>query len=211
MWIMPGEAAIVMVTGPTGPGTAAPPATLGGYDMFALPTDGRPDLTTTNFAPFWGGDTLEFGADLDINQTPGSWATWSHGYSGTVYFADPILSGEAVTLTFPASLKAFYLYVQPNLHGLFEFEFVADGVSQMLMIEGNGGAQYVGIYTDDPLGSLTTLLVAQRGGAAEGFAIGEFASNVRGGPIVPEPAQAAGVGLLLLSGLLLRKRRPNAL
>lgn len=202
---MPCHAAIVMVTAP---GTSAPPATLGGFNMFAFPTDNRPAYDTTNFAPFWGGDKLDFGADLDINRTPGSWATWSHGYSGTVYFADPILSGEALLLNLPTDLKAFYLYVQPNMFGEYRFEVIAGGVSEMLTINGNGGAQYVGIYTDDPLDSLTTLLIAQWGGDAEGFAIGEFASNVPGqSSVIPEPAQAAGLGLLLLSGLLPRKRR----
>ena len=107
--------------------------------------------------------------------------------------------------------KAFYLYLQPNRFGQFEFEVVAGGVSQTLMIDGNAGAQYVGIYTGDPLDSLTTLLIAQLGGDAEGFAIGEFASNVPGqSSVIPEPAQAAGVGLLLLSGLLMRQRRQGA-
>jgi hypothetical protein len=198
----------------TTPGTLAPPATLGGYDMFAFPIDSRPesgppDYIQTNYAPFWESATLDFSEDVDIKRTPGSWATWSHGYSGTVYAADFFVT--EITLTFPTDMKAFYMYVQPNLFSVFEFEFVSDGAGETLMIDGNGGARYVGVYTDDPLGSLGSLTITQVDGLADGFAFGEFGSNIPGqSSVIPEPAQAAGVGLLLLSGLLLRHRRAIA-
>src|SRR5437879_3268828 len=67
------------------PGTAAPPANLGGYAMTAFPADPQADSTdvTTVAGPT---GTLTFTAAVSHRTVPSSWSTWSHGYTGDVYW-----------------------------------------------------------------------------------------------------------------------------
>ncbi|MEO0017962.1 MAG: hypothetical protein RLZZ522_1245, partial [Verrucomicrobiota bacterium] len=101
------------------------------------------------------------------------------------------------------------MYIQPNyLSDSFTFWITAGAESTSLTIDGNGGAKYVGLYTDDineSLGSLTILDLSQ--GNSDGFAIGEFASNVPE-PIngIPEPGSVVALGCVLATGLMLRNR-----
>jgi hypothetical protein len=110
-------------------------------------------------------------------------------------------------LVFPADTQAFYFYLQPAIKALFEFTVDAQGISTPLSINGNGGAQYVGIYIDDIASSLQGVSILQPNGLSDGFAVGEF--GIDGGDInvIPEPGNLLGLGCVLASGLMVRNRR----
>lgn len=205
MAVVPCSAALHLVTG----GTSAPPGTLGGYPMFAFPTNAGADKSMVSTVPFWNGGTMNLTTTpAELDHIGSSWATWSHGYSGAVYWTDGMVSDHQ-TLQLPANIQAFYMYIQPNyLLDSFEFMITSGGESTSMIVNGNGGAKYVGLYSDDitqSLGSLTIFDMSQ--GNSEGFAIGEFASNVPP-PIsgIPEPGSMVALGCVLATGLVLRSR-----
>jgi hypothetical protein len=186
------------------PGTAAPPATLGGYVMQAFPTEMRPEFTMVSDAAAPAGGTLSFDSPVELDHIGGlGWGSWSHGYTGSVYQT----YGDHLSLVFPADTQAFYFYLQPAIKALFEFTVDAQGISTPLSINGNGGAQYVGIYIDDIASSLTGVSILQPNGLSDGFAVGEF--GIDGGDInvIPEPGNLLGLGCVLASGLMVRNRR----
>ncbi len=154
------------------PGTAAPPATLGGYSMTPVPYPGAPACT---------GDTNPIatpGGDLDISPVDtgfaprcigSGWGTWSHGYVGDIFYTGGPMSQ---TLTLPAGTSAFYMYVEPNPFSLQTFEVVANpgGLSSgSFSAEGYMGAAYVGVY-DSSGGAISSLTVT----GSSDFATGEF-------------------------------------
>lgn len=201
MAVMPCGAATIHVE--IFPGTAAPPATLGGYVMQAFPTELRPEFTMVSDAAAPDGGTLSFDSPVELDHIGGSgWSTWSNGYTGSVYQT----YGNRLSLAFPAGTQAFYLYIQPMLKDFFEFTVDAQGISTPLLISGNAGARYLGIYTDDPSFSLTGLTIDQIGNSADGFAVGEFGVD---GDInaIPEPGNLLGLGCVVASGLMVRNRR----
>lgn len=172
------------------PGLSSPPATLGGYLMTAFADDSRANFTDVSSAPSPLGGSVGFGSTVSLREIGDGWDTWSHGYAGDVYFAEAA-SGLSVTL--PPGTLAFYLYVQPNDWGTFEFT-VSSGLttSPVFSVDGDSGARYVGIYSTNPAEPLTGMFIENTDGLADGFAVGEFG-------IVPEPATAAclaGVGCL---------------
>jgi hypothetical protein len=180
-------------------GTAAPPATLGGQTMTAFPDDPTPTFTgVTSVASPLGG-TVDFSATLDAREVGDGWATWSHGYTGDVYFADGLTS---VTLTLPADTSAFYLYGEPNVLAEFFMSATAeDGTgSGLILVDGDSGAHGFGFYSDMTLASITVTCVAECGG----FGIGEF-----GIAAVPEPATLLllGTGLAFVAARARRRSR----
>lgn len=182
--------------------------------MHAFPVEVRTEGTLVPDAVHWDNTVdpaltvpyaLRFN-HAELNQIGSGWATWSHGYTGAAYFTE----GTDQYLVFPEQIQAFYMYVQPNLFGTFEFMFTSEGVTKNVVIEGNSGAQYVGIYTNGPLYQdpvtglydpeyLSGISIKQLGGA-DGFAIGEFASNI------PEPTTWT-LAALGLCGAFARRRR----
>jgi hypothetical protein len=206
--VAPCSAALFLVTLPA-PGTGAPPATLGGYTMYAFPPDARAESSMVSTVPFWNGDSLGLATTpAYLNDIGGAWATWSHGYSGPVYWTDS-MDAEQQMLMFPANIKAFYMYIQPNFRGdSFDFTFTAGGQTTKLTISGDGGAQYVGVYADGINEYLDSLLIMDLSqGDSEGFAIGEFASDVPPPVnVIPEPGSMVALGCVLAAGLLRRNR-----
>jgi hypothetical protein len=196
-------------------GTSAPPATLGGYAMGAFndPTADMTDVTSIQ-PPATSPVTGELTFDNPVTRftTGSTWATWSHGYSGAVYWLDEVLYGKELELFLPVSTKAFLFYLEPDEFNPFEFTLTATdslgAVFEFLdggnpwVVGGEAGARGFGFYVDNPELSLASLTIAGYPSDPEvfsnGFAVGEFAINhvpVNG---VPD----GGTTLLLLAGTL---------
>jgi hypothetical protein len=140
-------------------------------------------------------------AELTHLRIGDGWDTWSHGYSGDVYWLDEDLFGNELTLTLPTDTKAFYLYLEPNFFGTYEFVVSSGLAVETLAIDGIGGAQGVGFYTDVPADSLASIVVRRAGGFSDGFAVGEFGINgIKGVPEGGVPRTLFGFLLLGLFG-----------
>ncbi len=189
------------------PGTAAPPGTLGGYSMIGFPSESRAELdavTDVLAPPGFGGDLL-FDTPLELDLIGSMWGTWSHGYAGPVYAL--LDAGTPVNLTLPPGALAFYLYIEPNQKEPYEFTVTSGATTATLSINGDGGAQYVGFYSDDPLSPLLGITIDQPDGNAAGFAIGEFGIGNTMSGSVPDAANCLGLTLTALGmlGLFVRK------
>jgi Bacterial Ig-like domain len=165
---MPAMAASIV---DTSPGTAAPPTTLGPYTMTPFAADSRPLLEDVSDVPAPDAGTLQFDRSMNHRKVGTGWATWSHGYTGDVYFSN---DANQVVMTLPANTKAFYFYAEPDIQETFNVTATAsDGTtSGPIPVNGNSGAQYFGFYTTDG-SSLSTIQVDVDPGAS-GFAVGEF-------------------------------------
>ncbi|HVP12067.1 MAG TPA: PEP-CTERM sorting domain-containing protein [Phycisphaerae bacterium] len=175
-------------------GTGAPPATLGGYTISALPLDLTPDFTSVGGAP--GSPPLSgaitFSPALDAYTVGASWASWSHGYTGRVYYTG---SATTATIGLPASTGAFLFYAEPNPFAVWGITATADdGTFVTASVNGSGGANGFGFY-----GTGGTSLASITVTSGVDFAVGEF-YGVR----VPEPATLTVLALGALS--LLRRR-----
>jgi hypothetical protein len=164
-------------------GTAAPPAALGGFAMADF-TDNRPQFSIVTSVPSPRGGAVGFSNALEKLKVGDTWATWSHGYDGDVYFQ----GSDQVTLSLPGQTKAFYLYVEPNVFDAFQFVVTeSGGASFTKSIVGDAGANGFGFFSaDSTLASIDILADPQ----AAGFAVGEFGISQ-----IPLPA---GLPLMLL-------------
>jgi hypothetical protein len=131
------------------------------------------------------------------------WATWSHGYTGDVYYADYV-NGDTVTVGMPPSTSAFYFYAEPDFTfgPSFDIKVTAnDGTSLTVSVAGNAGANGFGLYSD-------TFLLSLEVKSDWGFAIGEF--GISGISSVPEPSTyLAGLSALGMLGLFGWRNRKN--
>jgi len=188
-------------------GTAAPPATLGGYQMTAFGNDARPDLSMVGGvalpSPYSG--QITFSVNLEKRSVPTTWLTWSHGYTGPVYKEIFGAGTFSTAINLPAGTQAFQFYAEPDAFSIIVITAYAnDGTTISVPINGLGGANGYGFYTT-PDSVLTSVNVSSTGA----FAIGEFAINA-----VPEPTTMVAGALLLLplgaSALrVLRRKRTN--
>jgi hypothetical protein len=149
------------------PGTAAPPATLGGYSMTAFGTD--PDTTGDGDQVNDPSGVVTFDQTLTHTTVGNDWETWSHGYEGDVYFGS-----SPITITLPPGTKAFYLYAEPNQFEDFDVSAVTGNgtTSGTQTVYGDSGASYFGFYT---VGSKTLKEITVS--AADDIAVGEFGIN----------------------------------
>ena len=94
--------------------------------------------------------SIGFSPSLAHLRVPSSWATWSHGYAGDVYFTGGGSEGN-VEITLPPGTKAFAFYAEPNTFADFTVEAIADDgtSSEPVDIQGNSGARYFGFYAND--------------------------------------------------------------
>ena len=157
----------------TAPGTNAPPPTLDKYKMTPFGNDPRPVFGLVTSVPSPLGGSIGFDVALDHREVGNGWGTWSHGYTGDVYFQP----GNTVTVTLPSPTKAFYFYTEPNnftTHNVTATGRAADGsqVATTIPVTGFAGASYIGFFTTATT-RLTTITV-DVDPAAAGFAIGEF-------------------------------------
>ena len=192
----PSGSAPPVVTFSAGPGTGAPPATLGPYAMQPFWPDSSADGDYV-----WGvwGPTgwIGFNAEHQHKLIGIGWATWSHGYTGDVYAnIDTREDGSYVsTITLPAKTGAFYLYAEPDVWGDYEFTVSSGNASSgPVTVNGDSGATYFGFYIT-PGYSLGSIQVVETG-YDSGIAIGEFgiATFAKGssGTLAVQPASAAG-------------------
>lgn len=200
-------------------GTTAPPATLGptgggeSYSMTSFGLDSSPlgngHPATTSVASSLGG-SIQFSEALTHDTIGHGWATWSNGYTGSVY--DTVYSSnfESLTITLPANTGAFYFYSEPNEPCNYEIAATSNnGTTTTITINGKGGATGLGFYTD-PGATITSITVNALAGT-EGFAVGEFgiAQEISA---VPEPASLAlfGLGAAGVLGYAWRRRQLRA-
>ena len=175
-------------------GIGTPPATLGSFAISALPVDGTGTFTDVTSAP--GNPPLTgdvgFSTSMNVRRIASGWATWSHGYTGVVYYTN---GATSMTMSLPADTGAFLAYVEPNPFTWQTFTATADdGTSVSFSAHGSSGANGFGFYGT---GGTTITSIAVTG--STDFAIGEFY-----GAVVPEPGSLA---LLGLGGLALIRRR----
>jgi hypothetical protein len=166
------------------PGTDAPAATLGPYTMTSFPDDTRDLGVYFQFVESPLGGTVDFSPDvmhLTISPSQG-WLSWSHGYSGDVYWTSTNVS--SVELTLPAETGAFYFYAQPRTNsGTVNITASSNGTTFNQDVESDGGASYFGFYADgtDTISSITIT-------ADTDFAVGEF--GIAGAQVIPDEIQA---------------------
>jgi hypothetical protein len=183
------------------PGTAAPPGTLGGYSMIGFPSENRAEFdTVTDVAvPPSFSSPLIFDQGMELDFVGSGWGTWSHGYQGAVYqlFEEAVSGTTEVTMTLPPDTLAFYTYIQPNQKDVYEFTVTSDGKTTTLDINGDGGARYVGFWTDNASDPLVSIMVNQPDGNGLGLAVGEFGIN--GIANAPDPGSWLNILIALAS------------
>jgi hypothetical protein len=174
-------------------GTGAPPASLGPWAISALPFDTRSvfiDVTDAPGNPPLTG-AVTWSSGFSLRQIGVGWATWSHGYSGVVYYSNGLTSQ---TMSLPSGTAAFLMYLEPNPFSWQTFTVTAhDGTSIVRSVHGSSGAAGFGFY-----GTGGTTLASISVSASSDFAWGEFYGAV------PEPGS---LGLLGLGALFLVRRR----
>jgi hypothetical protein len=150
------------------PGTAAPPATLGPYTMTPFADDARPLLANVSDVPSPLGGSVGFSPELRHDKIGMVWATWSHGYTGDVYYTN---GATSATMTMPANTVAFYFYAEPEPFAIFNVTATTDSgaTSGPVPVDGFGGAKYFGFYTTagETIASITVSSTID-------FAVGEF-------------------------------------
>jgi hypothetical protein len=158
--------AIGSVAVDTSPGTAAPPATLGPYTMTPFAPDDRPLRANVGTVPAPEGNLL-FNQQVEHRRIGQFWSSWSHGYSGDVYWT---IGATILDLIPPANTTAFYFYAEPNSGVRNVTATASDGTtSGPIQVDSLGGAQYFGFYSTDGT-TLSTIRVE----STEDFAVGEF-------------------------------------
>jgi hypothetical protein len=121
--------------------------------------------------------SLDFSRSVNKRIIPSSWVSWSHGYTGEVYFTQAVSDAvpfSSLTITLPSGIGAFDFYAQPNNFGLYSISAAASNGSILTQsINGVGGAKYFGFYSDDPSAYLTSISISAQS-QANGFAVGEL-------------------------------------
>jgi len=167
------------------PGTAAPPSTLGTYNMTAFGPDPQPNcfeagsIVTSVSDP---AGTIGFTPALrhDHQTTApggGCWATWSHGYTGDVYDTASAVDPTTATINLPSGTNAFYFYAEPNQRVVLTITATAQNgtTSGPVSVDGDGGAKYFGFYGT---GGVTVASITVTTSDTLGFAVGEFGISV---------------------------------
>lgn len=178
-------------------GQGAPPASIGGLAMTPAIADPSPVFADVTSAPLTGTKSVLFSSPSSHRKIGQGWGTWSHGYTGDVYYTN---GGTSLTMTFnQTDLSGFYFYVESNPFGPFTASISVTGsggatASSSQPGDGSSGACGFGIVGTGGT-SITSITVTM----ASDFAVGEF-----GWSKVPAPGAMA---LLGVAGLFGRRRR----
>jgi type IX secretion system substrate protein len=153
-----------------GPGTGAPPPTLGPYPMTAFAADPAGLGATVTTAPGPNGN-VTFNQNMTHYKIGSGWATWSHGYTGDVYSSQ---GSQTISMAMPPNTVACYFYAEPNTYAVFTVKATAqDGTnSGLINVHGNSGATYFGFYSTNGVALANISVVV--GAGSSGFAVGEF-------------------------------------
>jgi hypothetical protein len=165
----------------------------GGLDVN---TDGTDLESISSLADPFGG-TINFTPNVERRHVPGSWTTWSHGYTGSILWSG--YSQNSIRLDFDGTVTAFGGYAQPNSFDVYDITLgLSDGSNLTKSLSGNGGADFFGFYD----GAVDWIEFTSPD--PNGFAIGELAMAKC---VVPEPGtlMLLGTGLFSL-GFFRRKR-----
>lgn len=171
--------------------TAAAPATLGQYTMTAFGDDARPNLGVVSDVASPLGGVVGFSTPLTHTEVGSGWATWSHSYTGDVYF-----STTSLTLDLPDGVGAFYFFAEPNPFAPFTITASVGGSSFSQVVDGFHGAKIFAVYTDD-YAQIDSISVS----SDVDFAVGEF-----GAAPVPEPSTLLLMGAGLLATRMRRRK-----
>ena len=175
--------------------------TVGGFTMVAFGDDVRAVIADVSDVAAPTGGVVGFSPDLSHREIGNGWATWSHGYTGDVYYSN---GATSITLTMPANTAAFYLYAEPNSFSNFTVTgFGTDGItndSDSMSITGSAGAKRFEFWMSGG-GSLTSITIS----STTDFAVGEFGIAT---VAVPLPSAAlSGLALLGVLGFVSFRRR----
>ncbi|MDQ3141514.1 MAG: IPTL-CTERM sorting domain-containing protein [Bacteroidota bacterium] len=192
-----------------GPGTGAPPVIFNNFVMTKFEADPSPlfaQVTSVGSPARCRGD-IGFSPALSHRRIGSGWQTWSHGYTGDVYF-NPGLG--PITITLPPGTQAFYFYAEPNNFTTFNVMATAsDGTtSGIIPITGFAGAKFIGFYTNSVHCTLKSITITYEAGAA-GLAIGEFGiSCVSMIPTMGEwSLLILGLMLFCIAGVVMTRRK----
>ena len=153
-------------------GTGAPPAIYEGYTMTTTEPDTTPLFTDVTEAPGLAGeDPILFSSSTNHRKIGSGWATWSHGYTGSVYYE----TSREIDLEIPEQTCAFIFYLEPNNFATFAMNVsYSDGYSIVESITGASGATGFAISKHNPESFPSSVNIYDVTGGANGFAFGEF-------------------------------------
>jgi hypothetical protein len=166
-----------------------------GGPIFNTTSDANAEGTPITDILLADGSTITTSDLVYVNTIGISWATWSGGYTGTVY--QPVFGNE-ISISLPG-FSAFGLEVEPDVQSAFDVTLtLSDGSTITDSVDGNGGAQFFGWVADNI--DMVTISTTD-----SGFAFGNIYSVRAVG--TPEPFTLAlfGAGLAGLGALRRRK------
>ncbi len=188
-------------------GTTAPVGSLGtyamtSYDMTAQAAivDGTA-ITTIPGAPF---GSLDVSPGATKQTVPASWATWSHGYTGPVFW----IHANTGTLSLPPGTGAFEFYAEPDSFGTMTITATTDtgATSGPISVVGDAGATGFGFFASSGE-NIASIKIET---TDSDFSVGEFYSNATRTAPVPTLGPV-GLAVLIVgvagAGLLLLKSR----
>ena len=169
-----------------------------GFNMVTVPDPSLAAFTnvTTLSSPL---GNLTFTPSVNYRKIGSGWTSWSHGYTGEVYYSN---GATSIQIDLPASIAAFDLYVEPEPFNIFNITVTAqNGTTTSLTqpVDGNAGAKYFGFYGTG--GDLIDKITVS---SSVDFAVGQL----RLAKPVPEPASVLGlltIGVLGAGSVLKRK------